>query len=169
MVDSFKMADNQTHPNISTQSVMRFYQRAKELMKSGRNDDAFDSFTEFIRNEDAVLEAGYRDELARAYNERGHIRYLRVDFGNAIDDYTKSIHLDEEFAVAYYNRGQVHYRLGEKCVLCNSYKLVYPYIHLHSSFHCTILSSWEIEINRYNTIWNTRLEYCLPLTFGKER
>ena len=135
MVDSFKMADDHNDPNIST--VMRFYHRAKELMKSGRNDDAFDSFTEFIRNEDAVLEAGYRDELAQAYNERGHIRYLRVDFGNAIDDYTKSIHLDEEFAVAYYNRGQVHYRLGEKWVLCNSYKLVYPYIHLHFSLHNT--------------------------------
>ena len=95
------------------------------MMQSGRNDDAFDSFTEFIRNKDAVLESGYRKELAQAYNERGHIRYLRVDFGNAIDDYTESIHLDGEFAVAYYNRGQVHYRLGGKFVICDGYKLVH--------------------------------------------
>ena len=41
------------------------------------------------------------------------LRYLWVDFDEAISDYTEAIELDPTFAIAYYNRGQIHYRLGE--------------------------------------------------------
>lgn len=37
---------------------------------------------------------------------------MRVDFDDAIEDYTKAIDLDPCLAVAYYNRGTVLYRLG---------------------------------------------------------
>lgn len=52
-------------------------------------------------------------EIAEVYNSRGHIRYLWVDFDEAIEDYTKAIQYDSSLAVAYYNRGQIHYRMGE--------------------------------------------------------
>ncbi|KAL0273726.1 UNVERIFIED_CONTAM: hypothetical protein PYX00_006335 [Menopon gallinae] len=37
---------------------------------------------------------------------------MKVDFDDAIEDYTKAISLDPGLAVAYYNRGTVLYRLG---------------------------------------------------------
>ena len=36
-----------------------------------------------------------------------------MHFKEAIEDYTEAIKIDPTFAVAYYNRGQVQYRLGE--------------------------------------------------------
>ena len=50
--------------------------------------------------------------LADVYNTRGHIKYLWVDFNEAVEDYTAAITTDPTHAVAFYNRGQVHYRMG---------------------------------------------------------
>lgn len=50
--------------------------------------------------------------LATAYNNRGQIKYLRVDFHEAVEDYTSAIQTDSGFEVPFYNRGLVHYRLG---------------------------------------------------------
>nr|KAG8541847.1 hypothetical protein GDO81_028147 [Engystomops pustulosus] len=55
------------------------------------------------------------DELAVAYNNRGQIKYFRVDFYEAIDDYTEAIRVNPKFEVPYYNRGLILYRLGECC------------------------------------------------------
>ncbi|XP_060709881.1 tetratricopeptide repeat protein 32 isoform X2 [Hemiscyllium ocellatum] len=52
------------------------------------------------------------EDLANAYNNRGQIKYLRVDFYEAMDDYTSAIQIKEDFEVAYYNRGLIRYRLG---------------------------------------------------------
>ncbi|KAG8541839.1 hypothetical protein GDO81_028147 [Engystomops pustulosus] len=52
------------------------------------------------------------DELAVAYNNRGQIKYFRVDFYEAIDDYTEAIRVNPKFEVPYYNRGLILYRLG---------------------------------------------------------
>ncbi|XP_043927167.1 tetratricopeptide repeat protein 32 [Protopterus annectens] len=51
-------------------------------------------------------------DLAVAYNDRGQIKYLRVDFYEAVDDYTSAINIQPDFEVPYYNRGVVWYRLG---------------------------------------------------------
>ncbi|XP_049800769.1 uncharacterized protein LOC126235886 isoform X1 [Schistocerca nitens] len=51
-------------------------------------------------------------DAALAYNNRGHLRYLQVNFDGAIEDYDKAIANDPDLAVAYYNRGTVFYRLG---------------------------------------------------------
>ncbi|XP_060709872.1 tetratricopeptide repeat protein 32 isoform X1 [Hemiscyllium ocellatum] len=59
------------------------------------------------------------EDLANAYNNRGQIKYLRVDFYEAMDDYTSAIQIKEDFEVAYYNRGLIRYRLGlaiEDCI-----------------------------------------------------
>lgn len=52
--------------------------------------------------------------LATAYNNRGQIKYLRVDFREAVDDYTSAIQADSQFEVPFYNRGLIRYRLGKK-------------------------------------------------------
>ncbi|KAJ6653752.1 hypothetical protein lerEdw1_008724 [Lerista edwardsae] len=50
--------------------------------------------------------------LATALNNRGQIKYLRVDFYEAMDDYTSAIEAEPNFEVPYYNRGLILYRLG---------------------------------------------------------
>ncbi|XP_048660724.1 tetratricopeptide repeat protein 32 isoform X2 [Marmota marmota marmota] len=52
------------------------------------------------------------EDLATAYNNRGQIKYLRVDFFEAMDDYTSAIEVQPSFEVPYYNRGLILYRLG---------------------------------------------------------
>nr|XP_028578141.1 tetratricopeptide repeat protein 32 isoform X2 [Podarcis muralis] len=51
-------------------------------------------------------------DLATAFNNRGQIKYLRVDFYEAMEDYTSAIEAWPEFEVPYYNRGLILYRLG---------------------------------------------------------
>uniref|UniRef100_A0A8D2JSX7 Tetratricopeptide repeat domain 32 n=1 Tax=Sciurus vulgaris TaxID=55149 RepID=A0A8D2JSX7_SCIVU len=51
-------------------------------------------------------------DLATAYNNRGQIKYLRVDFFEAMDDYSSAIEVQPSFEVPYYNRGLILYRLG---------------------------------------------------------
>ncbi|XP_029903103.1 tetratricopeptide repeat protein 32 [Myripristis murdjan] len=50
--------------------------------------------------------------LATAFNNRGQIKYLRVDFHEAVEDYTSAIETDSKFEIPLYNRGLIHYRLG---------------------------------------------------------
>ncbi|KAE8605172.1 hypothetical protein XENTR_v10015002 [Xenopus tropicalis] len=52
------------------------------------------------------------EDLAVAFNNRGQIKYFRVDFYEAMDDYTEAIRIKPSFEVAYYNRGLIKYRLG---------------------------------------------------------
>lgn len=51
-------------------------------------------------------------DLGTAFNNRGQIKYLRVDFHEAIDDYTSAIQAHSRFEIPFYNRGLIHYRLG---------------------------------------------------------
>ncbi|NXR10120.1 TTC32 protein, partial [Semnornis frantzii] len=51
-------------------------------------------------------------DLATAFNDRGQIKYLRVEFAAAMEDYTAAIECQPGFEVPYYNRGLVLYRLG---------------------------------------------------------
>ncbi|XP_068263204.1 tetratricopeptide repeat protein 32 [Nyctibius grandis] len=50
--------------------------------------------------------------LATALNDRGQIKYFRVEFAAAMEDYTAAIECQPAFEVPYYNRGLVLYRLG---------------------------------------------------------
>ncbi|XP_017548031.1 tetratricopeptide repeat protein 32 isoform X2 [Pygocentrus nattereri] len=52
------------------------------------------------------------NELAIAYNNRGQVKYFRVDFYEAMDDYSEAIKINGRFEVPYYNRGLIRYRLG---------------------------------------------------------
>lgn len=52
-------------------------------------------------------------ELALLYNNRGHAKYMMVDFYPARDDYDKAITLNPKLDVAYYNRATINYRMGD--------------------------------------------------------
>ncbi|KAM6123238.1 tetratricopeptide repeat protein 32 [Pterocles gutturalis] len=56
--------------------------------------------------------AGAGRDLATALNDRGQIKYFRVEFAAAMEDYTAAIQCQPAFEVPYYNRGLVLYRLG---------------------------------------------------------
>lgn len=91
---------------------MEVYRRAKTLLEKGELESSFQLFTDFINCQRSNKEFEHKEELTDAYNSRGHIRYRWVEFDDAISDYSEAINLDPKFAVAYYNRGQIHYRLG---------------------------------------------------------
>ncbi len=99
---------------------MEVYERAKQLLEAGQLKSSFKLYSEFISHQKGSTDSSCLAELSDAYNSRGHIRYLWVEFDEAVEDYTEAISLDPKFAVAYYNRGQIHYRLG-KIMQHNSY------------------------------------------------
>ena len=91
---------------------MELYREAKSLLEKKELKSSFERFTDFIDTQKSLPSPQWPEELTNAYNSRGHIRYLWVDFDEAIEDYSAALKLDTNFAVAYYNRGQIHYRLG---------------------------------------------------------
>ncbi|KAM7428090.1 Tetratricopeptide repeat [Porites harrisoni] len=90
------------------------YERAKVLQAKKCHDGAIKELNklielaEKIKNEDDLPKV----LIARAWNDRGHLKYLQVDFYGAVADFSQAILLDNEFAVPFYNRGQIHYRMG---------------------------------------------------------
>jgi len=116
-----------SNPNLSGEVVSRLlsasnmadniaalYDRAKLLQSNGCHSDALKELDKVIR-----LAEQYKEEtksishlLSCAWNDRGHLKYLQVKFDDAILNYSRAIELDKDFAIPYYNRGQVHYRMG---------------------------------------------------------
>lgn len=108
------------YETIRTKENIKIMERAKLLLDQGDLEESFKLITNFIDTStqsklnhcvDTNLELP-DESLADAFNTRGHIRYLWVDFDEAVTDYTDAIKRNPNLAVAYYNRGQVHYRLG---------------------------------------------------------
>ncbi|XP_029088675.1 tetratricopeptide repeat protein 32 isoform X2 [Monodon monoceros] len=77
------------------------------------------------------------EDLATAYNNRGQIKYFRVDFYEAMDDYTSAIEVQPNFEVPYYNRGLILYRLGYFDDALEDFKKV---LDLNPGFQDAILS-----------------------------
>lgn len=90
------------------------YDGAKLLQSSGCYSDALKELDKLIELSKKCKEQSesLNHLLSCAWNDRGHLKYLKVDFDAAISDYTQAIELDKNFAVPYYNRGQIHYRMG---------------------------------------------------------
>ncbi|XP_012508537.1 PREDICTED: tetratricopeptide repeat protein 32 [Propithecus coquereli] len=76
-------------------------------------------------------------DLATAYNNRGQIKYFRVDFYEAMDDYTSAIEVQPNFEVPYYNRGLILYRLGYFDDALEDFKKV---LDINPGFHDATLS-----------------------------
>jgi len=92
---------------------MECYQRGKELLGRGELEESCRALSDFIETQKRLQVPENWEELVDAFNARGHIKYLWVDFDGAVEDYTEAIRRNPDFAVAYYNRGQIHYRLGK--------------------------------------------------------
>ena len=86
-------------------------EKARSLLSSGQLQESCELFTHFIHSHKDSIE--HRAAVTDAYNSRGHVKYLSVDFPGAIKDYSQAIQRDPDFTIAWYNRGQVQYRLGE--------------------------------------------------------
>jgi tetratricopeptide (TPR) repeat protein len=54
-----------------------------------------------------------KSNIALAFNNRGHLKYLDVDFNGAVEDYENALKLDPILSSSYYNRGTIYYRMGE--------------------------------------------------------
>ncbi|XP_077443571.1 tetratricopeptide repeat protein 32 [Stigmatopora argus] len=90
---------------------IQIFQNANIEFKKLNFQKAEEHYTHFISSCSNSREH-QANHLATAYNNRGQIKYFRVDFDEAIEDYTMAIKIDEKFEVAFYNRGLIHYRLG---------------------------------------------------------
>ncbi|KAM3602527.1 uncharacterized protein V6R79_005759 [Siganus canaliculatus] len=90
---------SQTLENAHSEFKRQNFKQAEEL------------YSKFIT---LCLQSSEREsrKLATAYNNRGQIKYLRVDFHEAVEDYTSAIQTDSQFETPFYNRGLIHYRLG---------------------------------------------------------
>jgi len=86
-----------------------------KLYANGEYDKAISCYSQLI----AIYEKDTSDnkideaELALLYNDRGHAKYMMVDFYPARDDYDKAIELNAKLDVAYYNRATINYRMGD--------------------------------------------------------
>ncbi|NWV59868.1 TTC32 protein, partial [Malurus elegans] len=76
-------------------------------------------------------------DLATALNDRGQVRYLRVEFAAAVQDFTAAIECQPGFEVPYYNRGLVRYRLGDFDEAMKDFKKV---LELNPQFEDAALS-----------------------------
>ncbi|CAK6434883.1 unnamed protein product [Pipistrellus nathusii] len=92
---------------------------AQAHFASGEHAEAEALYSAYIRQCACAAAAGAPpgsecspEDLATAYNNRGQIKYFRVDFYEAMEDYTSAIRIQPDFEVPYYNRGLVLYRLG---------------------------------------------------------
>ena len=52
-------------------------------------------------------------QLAVIFNNRGHARYMQVEFYTAKDDFDEAIKRDPMLASAYYNKATILYRMGD--------------------------------------------------------
>ncbi|XP_063407839.1 tetratricopeptide repeat protein 32-like [Mytilus trossulus] len=95
---------------------INFLEQAKLLEKIDRKkaEHKYSEFIDFAKRAklDITTENNLRSSFASAYNNRGYLRYLSVDFDQASNDYTSCLTIDPNFTFAYYNRGMIHYRLG---------------------------------------------------------
>ncbi|KAK2856123.1 hypothetical protein Q5P01_004858 [Channa striata] len=93
------------------ENISRVLERANAELEKQNSKHAEELYTEFISSCSQLSQCDARS-LATAYNNRGQIKYFRVDFDDAVEDYTAAIQADGQFAVPFYNRGLIRYRLG---------------------------------------------------------
>ncbi|XP_028578141.2 tetratricopeptide repeat protein 32 isoform X2 [Podarcis muralis] len=86
-------------------NVLRDAHAAFREQRYERAEELYSSYIEYCA-------CASSHDLATAFNNRGQIKYLRVDFYEAMEDYTSAIEAWPEFEVPYYNRGLILYRLG---------------------------------------------------------
>lgn len=80
-----------------------------KLYKEKKFKEVEEMFSTFLKE----AESEPSEIKARAFNNRGHAKYMQVNFDAAISDYDESLKLDPKLAVAKYNRGTILYRMSK--------------------------------------------------------
>uniref|UniRef100_A0A671MZF4 Tetratricopeptide repeat protein 32-like n=1 Tax=Sinocyclocheilus anshuiensis TaxID=1608454 RepID=A0A671MZF4_9TELE len=83
-------------------SELMILQKAHDEFNSKNYKPAEELYTQFIESCTKSRDCSAHD-LAIAYNNRGQVKYLRVDFYEAMDDYTSAIQINSQFEVPLYN------------------------------------------------------------------
>ncbi|TWW68694.1 tetratricopeptide repeat protein 32 [Takifugu rubripes] len=93
------------------EDISHIFKNANSKFNEQNYEQAEELFTKYITSclQSRDCEA---NKLATAYNNRGQIKYLRVDFSEATEDFTAAIATDSCFEIPLYNRGLIRYRLG---------------------------------------------------------
>ena len=83
--------------------------QVEKLYKEKKFKEVEDMFSTLLKESE-----GESDTIkARAYNNRGHAKYMQVEFEAALKDYDEALKLNENLTVAKYNRGTILYRLSK--------------------------------------------------------
>jgi len=86
------------------------------------------------------------------YNNRGHLKYLKVDFDGALEDYNLGIKYDVLLPCVYYNRGTVFYRMGyfEKAVMdmLVATRLSPKCVDFHLGFYRTVEQLQKVQMKK---------------------
>jgi tetratricopeptide (TPR) repeat protein len=83
--------------------------QAEKLYKEKKFKEVEDMFSTLLKESE-----GEADTIkAREYNNRGHAKYMQVEFEEALKDYDQALKLDPSLTVAKYNRGTILYRLSK--------------------------------------------------------
>jgi tetratricopeptide (TPR) repeat protein len=89
---------------VDPDSYEAHFWRGRALVKTGRDDDAIAAFETTIK-----LNPGY----SYAYDNLGWIYLRRSDYGASLDYLNRSLALKPENGWAYYNRGRIHFQMGQ--------------------------------------------------------
>lgn len=76
---------------------------------SGEFEKAEAAYTELL---DKYRRTGEQQSLALVYNNRGHAKYMQVEFYTAKEDFDMATSLNPELGSAFYNRATILYRMG---------------------------------------------------------
>ena len=81
----------------------------EKLYKEKKFKEVEEMFTTFLKESQSEP----NHIKARAYNNRGHAKYMQVQFEASLKDYDEALKLDPTLPVAKYNRGTIKYRMSK--------------------------------------------------------
>jgi len=88
--------------------------KSESLYKENKYKEVSDMFSTFIKQ---LNEENDGNVWAKAYNNRGHAKYMAVNFDDALEDYEAALTRvnDEKLkGIVLFNRGTIKYRMGCK-------------------------------------------------------
>ncbi|XP_050995219.1 tetratricopeptide repeat protein 32 isoform X2 [Labeo rohita] len=131
-------------------NTLKILQKAHDEFNSKNYERAEELYTQFIESSTKSRDCNAHD-LAVAYNNRGQVKYLRVDFYEAMDDYTCAIQINSQFEVPLYNRGLIRYRLEH--AFCRSIVFHRGVLFDIVMFFSPKAFSWKLKLT-FGESWN---------------
>ena len=83
--------------------------QVEKLYKEKKFKEVEEMFSTLLKESESESDA----IKARVHNNRGHAKYMQVEFEEALKDYDEALKLDQSLIVAKYNRGTILYRLSK--------------------------------------------------------